>query len=192
MTSIAKRFATEVDIADLPENVVGEIIDGDLVVSPRPGGPHARAASVAGMVIGNPYDLGHGGPGGWWILFEPELHFTPNIVVPDIAGWRRERMPEIPSDHRFRVAPDWVCEVISPSSASTDRIRKLRIYARAGVQYAWIIDPLSTSLEVYRNVNDTWSLVQGFSAEEGDKLVRAEPFADIELDLTAMWQRSQA
>ena len=190
MTSVAKHFATEADIAELPENVVGEIIDGDLIASPRPAGPHTRAATAATAEIYGPYDRGRGGPGGWWILFEPELHFTSNILVPDIAGWRRERMPEIPSDHRFTVVPDWVCEVISPSSATTDRIRKLRIYARAGVQYAWIIDPLAKSLEVYRNTSEAWLLVQGFSADEGDTLVRAEPFTDIELDLAAMWQRS--
>jgi Uma2 family endonuclease len=188
VSSIAKKNAVPADLEALADNVVGEIVDGDLIVSPRPAGPHARAASVLGMDIGGPFDRGRGGPGGWWILFEPELHLSSNVLVPDIAGWRRDQMPAIPQDHRFGIRPDWLCEVISPSSGQTDRIRKLRIYGREGVGHVWLVDPLSKTLEVYKNSGGgTWTLIQGFSAEEGDAIVRAAPFDAIELDLAALW-----
>src|SRR3954471_19359258 len=137
--------ATYADLEKVPENMVAELIDGDLYTSPRPAGPHADTSSVLGMLIGFPYRLGRGGPGGWWIVDEPEVHLDIDVevLVPDLAGWRRERMPQIPKDHRFIIPPDWVCEVLSPSTARIDRGKKMRIYAEHGVPWMWILDPLT-------------------------------------------------
>src|SRR4051812_44978930 len=105
--------ATAADLARLPPHVVGEIVDGVLQVSPRPASPHARAASTLQVDLGGPFDRGRGGPGGWWIVVEPELRFGADVVVPDLAGWRRERLPTWPDVPFFTLAPDWVCEVLS-------------------------------------------------------------------------------
>ena len=114
--------------------------------------------SVLGTKLLNPFQIGDGGPGGWWILDEPEVHFVRDIevTVPDLAGWRRQRMPYIPEGHRFEVVPDWVCEILSPSTASKDREVKMPLYARYGVPYAWLIDPGEQTLEVYRLDDGTW------------------------------------
>lgn len=169
----------------LPENQVGEIINGLLHANPRPSGPHGRAASVLGMLIGTPFDIGSGGPGGWWIIFEPELHFGHQVLVPAVAGWRHETLPEIPQDHRFKVAPDWVCEVLSPSTGKTDRIEKMPIYAEAGVRYLWLADPALLTLETYRLVAEQWTLTGSY--KDGDN-VSAEPFEAIEIDLSSLWR----
>jgi Uma2 family endonuclease len=142
------KRATYQDVLDAPENKVAEILDGELFLSPRPAPRHAVASSRLGFLIGGPFDQTGGGPGGWWILDEPELHLGEHVVVPDLAGWRRERMPAIPEEAFFSLAPDWVCEVLSPSTARIDRGRKLRIYAAAGVAHAWFVNPLERTLEV--------------------------------------------
>jgi len=182
----AKRRATYEDLCQVPDHKVAELIDGELIVSPRPASPHA----LAGYVLGN--DLfgfhrpknGPGGPGGWWILFEPELHFAENVLVPDLAGWRRERMPRFPHVAAFELAPDWVCEVVSPTTARVDRIRKLRIYARDCISHAWIVDPLAQTLEVYALEAGTYALVASF---EGTEKVRAAPFDAALLDMARWW-----
>ena len=150
VTAKGKGPATYADIQALPEHLVGEILDGELIVSPRPASPHAVAASRLMIELGGPFDRGRGGPGGWTILTEPELHFGPQVMVPDLAGWRRERMPQVPDVPFFELEPDWVCEVLSPSTARIDRSRKMRHYARARVQHVWLVDPLATTLEVFR------------------------------------------
>ena len=111
----AKRRATYDDLLAVPDTLVAEILDGNLVTHPRPAAPHARTASRLGMDLGSPFDRGRGGPGGWIILYEPELHLHADVVVPDLAGWRRERMPEMPVGPAFELAPDWACEVLSPA-----------------------------------------------------------------------------
>jgi Uma2 family endonuclease len=169
----------------LPENQVGEIINGALHANPRPAGPHGRAASVLGMLIGNPFDIGSGGPGGWWIIDEPELHFGEQVLVPDITGWRHETLPQIPQDHRFKVAPDWVCEVLPPSTGKTDRIEKMPIYADMGVQYLWLADPALKTLETYRLVDAQWTLTGSYKDED---TVSAEPFDVIEICLSSLWR----
>ena len=128
----------------LPETLVGEIIDGELHTRPRPAGLHASASSVLGMDIGSAFHSGRGGPGGWWIIDEPEVHFIRDteVLVPDLAGWRRERMPSLPQDHRFEVVPDWVCEVLSPGTAKKDCVLKMKVYASHGVACLWLVDPL--------------------------------------------------
>ncbi|MHB8877132.1 MAG: Uma2 family endonuclease [Myxococcaceae bacterium] len=183
----SEKPATYRDLVALPENVVGELIDGELFASPRPASPHARAASILGSELGGPFDRKPGeppGPGGWWILYEPELHLVEDVLVPDLAGWRRERMPKMPDAAFFELPPDWVCEVVSPATARLDRAKKLPRYARAKVGHCWVVDPLARTLEVLRLEGERWALLGVFT--EGDK-VRAEPFEAIELDLARWW-----
>ena len=183
----AGKPATYDDLLKLPENVIGELMGGELIVSPRPAGPHTLAGSTIGGDLNSSFSRPPGGPhgpGGWWILFEPELHFHGDILVPDLAGWRRERMPRVPEGHAFELAPDWVCEIISPSSVRRDRGRKLDIYSRELVPWVWLVDPAARTLEVFRRDDDAaWKLVQSFG-EEPVNAVRAQPFDAIELDLT--------
>ena len=178
--------ATYADLEALPSHVVGEILHGVLHVNPRPASPHARAASVLGEEIGPPFNRGRGGPGGWIILDEPELHLGDDVLVPDLAGWRRERMPEMPHAAFFELAPDWLCEVLSPSTSATDRGLKLPIYAREKVAHVWLVDPLAKTLEVLRLDGPTYRVVVTHIEDAG---VRAEPFDAIELELAALWAR---
>lgn len=180
----ATRPATYDDILALPGHVVGEIIDGELIVSPRPAPRHAVAASVLGGELGPPFHGGRGGPGGWWILFEPELHLGDDVVVPDLAGWRRERMPVMPDTAYFTVAPDWVCEVLSPGTARVDRHKKLAVYARERVGHVWLLDPLQRTLEILRLDKGQW-IIAGVHA--GDEEVPAAPFESIPLSLARLW-----
>lgn len=181
-----KKPATYEDLVALPENLVGEIVDGDLYTSPRPASPHAVAASALGEELGPPFKRGRGGPGGWFLLFEPELHVVGQVMVPDLAGWRRERMPVMPDVAFFELAPDWVAEVISPSTATLDRDRKMPHYLRAGVRQIWIVDPIAKMLEIFRSEGERWLLL---ATHSGDEKARAEPFDAIELDLSVLWAR---
>lgn len=170
----------------LPDGLTGEILDGQLHTQPHPTGPHARAETELSIDIGSSYGRGRGGPGGWWILVEPEIHFVVDqeVAVPDLAGWRRERMPAIPQGHRFTVVPDWICEILSPATASKDREIKMPLYARYGVGHAWLLDPTTRTLEAYRLEDGAWRLI----AEAADTDKRAlEPFLALELDLTNLW-----
>ncbi|MEO0973769.1 MAG: Uma2 family endonuclease [Pseudomonadota bacterium] len=184
MSHTASKSATYADLLALPDHVVGEIVDGELHASPRPATPHAHVASTLGMDIGSSFQRGRGGPGGWWILDEPELHLGSDILVPDLAGWRRERMPTLPRAPFIQLAPDWVCEVVSPSTARLDRTGKLPIYARAEVGHAWLLAPDAHSLEMFRRDSEHWILI---STHSGEQHVRAEPFAAVELELGALW-----
>ena len=177
------KRATYEDVLNAPENKVAEILDGELFLSPRPAPRHAVASSRLGRVLG-PFDEDPGGPGGWWILDEPELHFGEQVVVPDLAGWRRERLPAMPEEAFFSLAPDWVCEVLSPSTERIDRGRKLRIYAEAGVAHAWLVNPLERTLEVLRLREGAWTIV-AVCSDSGT--VRIEPFEAIELELSRLW-----
>jgi Uma2 family endonuclease len=171
----------------MPEHLHAEIVRGTLYVMSRPAPKHANAASVLGVGLGGPFQLGRGGPGGWWILDEPELHLVPKEpVVPDLAGWRVERMPELPETAYFTLVPDWVCEVLSRSTERLDREVKLPFYAEHGVRHAWLLDPIDKRLEVYALDAKTrrWREVRIY---QGDTTVRAEPFDAIELDLGALW-----
>ncbi len=180
----AERLARYEDLFDLPENMVGEIIDGQLHTHPRPAPGHARASSGLGSDLGQPFDRGRGGPGGWWILDEPELHLGADIFVPDLAGWHRERMPALPSTAWFEMAPDWVCEVLSPATARTDRALKLPRYAAAGVAHCWLIDPDIRTLEAYANQDGHWLLLGTWA---GDDQAAIDPFAAVTLDLAGLW-----
>ena len=170
---------------DAPPHMVAEILNGELHLSPRPGGPHTSAASRLGYLLGPPFDFGNGGPGGWTILDEPELHLGGDIVVPDLAGWRRERLPVIAADQAyFTVAPDWCCEVLSRSTAATDRTEKLPFFLREGVKHVWLIDARQRLLEILRATDAGWLLA---AVHRGDVRARAEPFDAIELDLAILW-----
>jgi Uma2 family endonuclease len=183
-TTPIRRPPTYDDIVRLPEHLIGEIVDGELYVSPRPAIPHAVAGSTLAGDLSGPFQRGRGGPGGWWILFEPELHFGVDVLVPDLAGWRRERLPRPPKAPFLELAPDWICEVLSPSTERLDRARKLRIYARECVAHAWLVNPETRTLEVLRRQGKTWTLL---ATHEHDDVVRAEPFDAIELDLLGLW-----
>jgi Uma2 family endonuclease len=183
----ARRRALYEEIERLPENQVGEIVDGELFVSPRPASPQALAGSmIAADLIGSFHGPpgGAGAPAGWWILFEPQLHFAEDVLVPDIAGWRRERLPSIPDVAAFTLAPDWVCEVLSKSTARLDRARKMRVYAREGVGHLWLVDPHLRTLEVYRLEDGRW-VVAG--AHGGDDAARAEPFEVVAIEMRRWW-----
>jgi len=184
MAARVREHATYEDLVRLPENVVGELIDGELYASPRPAGPHTNAASGLAFFLGPSFHFGRGGPGGWWILFEPELHLGRNVLVPDLAGWRRERMPEIPKNHVFSIVPDWICEVTSPSSGRLDRLKKMPLYARGDVEYAWMVEPEQQTIEAYRRQDDSWILLGTYGEVP---IVRIEPFDAIEIDLTLIW-----
>lgn len=184
---MGREPATYADLVALPENMVGELIAGELHASPRPAGPHTVASSVLGMRLGGMFHSGGGGPGGWAILDEPELHFGDDVLVPDLAGWRRERMPRVPRTPAFTLAPDWLCEVLSPSTARLDRAAKLPVYAREGVKHVWLVDPEARMLEVFRLEGGHYSLRVTHS---GSARVRAEPFEALELELAALWDES--
>jgi Uma2 family endonuclease len=179
-----RHEATYEDLCALPPHVLGQIIDGELVALPRPANEHTIVASTLGMDLGSAFQRGRGGPGGWWILDEPELHLGRDVLVPDLAGWRHSRLPTIPREPFFTLVPDWICEVLSPSTAAMDRIRKKRIYAREGVQYIWLVDPAAQTLEVYRLHEGHWLELGSWS---GNERVRAEPFEALELELESLW-----
>ncbi len=181
-----RRGATYEDLEKLPPNVIGELVGGELYVSPRPAVRHAFATSMLADELVGPFGRGKGGPGGWVILFEPELHLARDVLVPDLAGWRRERMPEVPDTVGITLSPDWACEVLSPSTTALDRGRKMGVYAREGVKHLWLVDPAAQTLEVYRLEGGRWWLL---GTHVGTVDVRAEPFEAIALELGALWAR---
>ena len=176
--------ATYQDVLDAPAHRVAEIVDGALHTHPRPAAPHALASSVLVRRIGAPYHDKIGGPGGWWIIVEPELHLGEDILVPDLAGWRRERMPEYPETAYFTLAPDWVCEVLSVSTRRLDLHGKRPIYAREGVPHLWLIDPADRTLEAFELHDGRWVLIA--SAKDDDP-VCIRPFDAITFSLGDLW-----
>lgn len=170
----------------VPERQHAEIIRGTLYVLPRPSPPHANAASVLGGELNGPFQRGRGGPGGWWILDEPELHLIElEPMVPDLAGWRVERMPALPNTAYFSLAPDWVCEVLSKSTESIDRNEKLPLYAAHGVEHVWLVDPIAKTLEVHAHPEaGRWREIRVY---QGEVRIRVAPFEAIELELDALW-----
>lgn len=185
MTATAHKFAAYEDLFDLPENIIGQIIHGQLITQPRPAPKHSLASSSLGDELVSPFQKGRGGPGGWWILDEPELHLGPHILVPDLAGWRRERMPELPETAYFTLPPDWICEVLSPGTARVDRAEKMPIYAAQSVPFLWLIDPTLRTLEVFALCEGRWLLEHIY---QDDEEVRAVPFDAIAFVLAGLWR----
>lgn len=184
MTAPKREAATYADIEALPPNTVGEILFGSLVTHPRPAPRHAAASSHLGMTLGPPFGFGNGGPGGWLILDEPELHLGPHIVVPDLAGWRKERLAGRRDLAWFEEVPDWACEVLSPATRAHDLGAKRRIYAAYGVGHLWYIDPIAMSLEVFQRQGESWLLTHTFIGQED---VSAPPFDAITFSLGLLW-----
>jgi Uma2 family endonuclease len=179
-----KKHATYGDFCEVPDNFVAEMFDGDLYASPRPAIRHAHATSVLAGNLIEPFHTGRSGPGGWVVLYQPELHFGKDVLVPDLAGWRRERMPKAPDEAYITLAPDWVCEVLSASTEQLDRGKKLRAYARERVAHAWLLDPVRQALEVLSLESGKWTPVE---RHEGHVTIRAVPFDAIEIELGALW-----
>ena len=178
------RRATYQDVLDAPAHQVAEIVDGTLYTHPRPAMPHALASSHLGDELTGPFGKGRGGPGGWWIIDEPELHFDDDIVVPDLAGWRRERMPEYPQAAYVTLAPDWVCEVLSESTRRYDLHEKRPIYAREGVAHLWLVDPTDRTLEAFELHDGQWLLI---ASAQADEPVSIRPFDAITFSLGDLW-----
>jgi Uma2 family endonuclease len=174
------------ELLTLPENLVGEIIGGQLYTQPRLAGPHNNAETCLGSVLNPPFQQGKGGPGGWWIQVEPEVHFIRDteIAVPDLGGWRRERMPYLPREHRYEIVPDWVCEILSPGTAKKDRSLKLPLYARFGVRYVWLVDPLEQTLEAFALESGRWVLLSVLKDEDS---VNLPPFEALTFSLADLW-----
>ena len=179
-----QRRATYQDVLDAPAHRVAEIIDGVLYTQPRPASPHALATSSLGSDLTAAFQFGRGGPGGWWIIDEPELHLDEDILVPDLAGWRRERMPDYPDVAYFTLAPDWVCEVLSASTRKIDLHGKRPIYAREGVAHLWLIDPVDRTLEAFELRNGKWVLI---ATATDDDSVQVRPFEAITFSLADLW-----
>lgn len=188
MTTTAKtrkRPATYADLEAVPPNMVAEILGGELVTHPRPRPRHGVAANSLGEELTGPFQKGRGGgPGGWLFITEPELHLGEHVVVPDLAGWRRERLPDMPEEVGITIAPDWVCEVLSPSTAIHDRTIKFDIYYSLGVGHLWYLDPEYKTLEVFGRGPKHWQTLKTFG---GHVDVRAEPFDAISFSLGVLW-----
>lgn len=184
MSRSVKRPATYEDLLQVPDHLVAEILDGELVTTPRPALPHAQTYAALVAELHGPFSQGRGGPGGWWILAEPELHLQRDVVVPDLAGWRRETLPTIPDAAYITVPPDWVCEILSPSTEQIDRLRKLRIYGREGMNGIWLVNPIQRTLEIYTLLYGHWTLA---ATHGGEDTVRAEPFDAVPLELPRIW-----
>ena len=182
--SLQPPRATYQDVLGAPAHRVAEIIDGTLYTHPRPAPAHAVASSVLGGELGPPFHRGHGGPGGWWIIDEPELHLGEDIVVPDLAGWRRERMAELPDTAYFSLAPDWVCEVLSASTRRHDLHAKRPIYAREDARHLWLVEPTDRTLEAFELRDSAWVLIA--SAKDDDP-ISIRPFDAITFSLGDLW-----
>ncbi len=188
MSEPAKKRATYEDLYGIPENMTGEILDGELIVHPRPSRTHIHASSVLGGKINPPYQFGSGGPGGWIILVEPEIQLDEHIMVPDLAGWKKERFIWEEDQNPISVTPDWICEILSPSTCRPDKMKKMPIYADHGVGYLWPLDPIAKILDTYRLKLNGWIPLARF---RGDDKVRSEPFQEIEFDLGDLWPKLQ-
>ncbi|MCU0757088.1 MAG: Uma2 family endonuclease [Xanthomonadales bacterium] len=181
----AHKLASYEDVLAAPDTVVAELIHGALYQMPRPAPKHAHATLAVGSLLSPPFGRGRGGPGDWVFLIEPELHLGPHVLVPDLAAWRRERLPELPAEAHIDVAPDWVCEVLSPSTARHDRSVKMPVYAAERVAFAWLIDVQAQTLEAYeRDERGRWVLLQTFA---GSDTVYPPPFHALPFALQELW-----
>ena len=182
--SEAPPRATYQDVLDAPAHRVAEIVDGTLHTHPRPAPLQALAKSYLGYRLAGAFDKGRGGPGGWWIIFEPELHLGEDIVVPDVVGWRRERMPDFPDTAYATLAPDWACEVLSASTRKLDLHGKRPVYAREGVEHLWLVDPADRTLEAFELREGQWVLI---ATAQDDDPVCIRPFDAVTFSLGDLW-----
>jgi Uma2 family endonuclease len=184
MAITERRRATYQDVLDAPDHKVAELVNGELHLVPRPGGPATAVATNLTEELGPPFKRGRGGPGGWLILAEPEVHLGDEVVVPDLVGWRRDRLAVVPEGAFFTVVPDWTCEVLSPSTEKLDRAEKMAVYASSGVKHAWLVHPRRRTLEAFRLHEGKWLTLAVY---KDDDRARIEPFDAIELDLAVLW-----
>ena len=182
--ALTQRRATYQDVLDAPAHQVAEIVGGTLYTHPRPAPPHTTATSVLGGELNPPFQRGRGGPGGWWILDKPELHLGDDILVPDLAGWRRERMLELPDTPYFPLAPDWACEMLSPSTRRLDLHAKRPVYAHEGVGHPWLVDPTDRTLEAFELRDGEWVLI---ACAKDDDPICIRPFDAITFSLGDLW-----
>ena len=180
----ARPRATYQDVLDAPPHRVAEVVDGVLYTNPRPAAPHALAASALEIDLGAAFQFGRGGPGGWWIIVEPELHFGDDILVPDLAGWRRDRMPRYPETAYFTLAPDWLCEILSPSTRKLDLDAKRPVYARERVRHLWLVEPADRTLEAFELTAGKWSRI---ATVADDAAVQIPPFEAASFNLGDLW-----
>ncbi len=180
----ALRKATYADLEAVPPHLVAEIVDGVLETHPRPSPRHGAAAVGLGSELSGPFQRGRSGPGGWIFILEPELHLGADVVVPDLAGWRRERLPREPETAYVETPPDWVCEIASPSTERLDRGPKRRIYGAAGVGHLWLLDPRSKLLEAFANAGGRWLLLATIT---GDDEIRVAPFDAVGFPMAALF-----
>lgn len=185
MAEPARKVPTYADVLAAPPHMVAEILLGELHLSPRPSRRHGKVASALGMDLGSAFERGRGGPGGWVIFDEPELHLGDDVVVPDLAGWKRERFPVAEDEEAFfTTPPDWVCEVLSKSTARYDRTDKLTIYAREKIQYVWLVDPVARTLESLVREGEKWVL---FGTYRDSQIAAAPPFEAVGIELGTLW-----
>ena len=189
MVQSLTRVATYADLEAVPPHLVAEILFGSLVTHPRPTPRHATAQSAITGELTGAFQRGRGGPGGWVFMIEPELHLGPHVVVPDIAGWRKERLPHMPTTAYVETSPDWVCELLSPSTENNDRGPKRRIYATFGVSHMWFVDPVARRLEAYALRDAQWVLLETF---DGSDDVNAAPFDAVPFSISALWPLDNA
>ena len=180
----ARPRATYQDVLAAPPHRVAEVVDGVLYTNPRPAMPHALASSALEIDLGAAFQFGRGGPGGWWIVVEPELHLGDDILVPDLAGWRRKRMPSYPETAYTTLAPDWVCEILSPSTRRLDLDAKRPVYAREGVRRLWLVDPAERTLEAFELTAGEWSRI---ATAADDEPVQIAPFEAVSFSLADLW-----
>ena len=181
---MATRRATYQDVLDAPAHRVAEIVDGTLYISPRPPTLQALAKTRLSAGLGNAFGFGRGGPGGWWIMHEPELHLGEDILVPDVAGWRRERLPRIAETWDEVIAPDWVCETLSDSTRELDLNGKRPVYAREGIPHMWLVDPVGRTLEAFEVHEGQWLRI---ASVKDDEPVSTRPFDAITFSLGELW-----
>lgn len=181
-----KTSATYQDVLDAPPNMVAELIEGELYLNPRPTPRHSHAALRLASVLDGPFMKGEDGPGGWWIVLEPEVHFEDDAhaVVPDVGGWLKDDVPRFPDTAYFESPPSWVCEVLSPSTRKLDLTTKRDFYARQGVREIWFVDPLARTLEAFSHTDGAWTLISAFKDDES---VSLPPFDAIAFSLAVLW-----
>lgn len=180
-----EKSAVYEDLYSIPDAMIGQIINNELLALPRPSSHHSHISFVLSGEIAGPFRFGrNGGMGGWIILYEPEIRLGDHTLVPDIAGWKKERLPKPPKENWISVPPDWVCEILSPGTERIDRKKKMPIYAEFGILHLWLIDPAEKTFESYRLESGKWLLLAVYG---DDDKVRAEPFDAIEIDLSNLW-----